>query len=110
LAAVAGLLASGCATPELQRHHCRPPHSADRRRVDLRGRDPYVRTTSSKAVERLGAAEPKPVAVELASELLDERQEVRREAAMLFWRLGPLAADAVPERPDRAAGARRAAM
>jgi HEAT repeat protein len=63
----------------------------------IRDADPYVRTTSAKAVEKLGADGARPVVAEIALLFSDERQEVRREAASLLWRLGPLAADVVPE-------------
>ena len=63
----------------------------------IRDADPYVRTTSASAVAKLGADVAKPVVAEIASEMSDERPEVRREAASLLWRLGPLAADVVPE-------------
>ncbi len=62
----------------------------------IRDTDAYVRGTAAKAVQRLDPNAVKPVLPELSAELADERQEVRREAATLFWRLGPLAAEAVP--------------
>lgn len=63
----------------------------------IRDADPYVRTTSAKAVEKLGAEAVKPVVAEIAAAMTDDRADVRREAASLLWRLGPLAAEVVPE-------------
>ncbi len=63
----------------------------------IRDADPYVRTTSAKALDKLGPDAVRSAAADLASEMFDERQEVRREAASLLWRLAPLAADVVPE-------------
>lgn len=58
--------------------------------------DEYVRTTSARAVEKVGAEAVRPAADDLAAWLHDERQPVRREAAIVLRRLGPLAAAVVP--------------
>ncbi len=62
----------------------------------LEDADPYVRSTSAKAVDRIGAEAVRPVLPEITALILDSRQEVRREAAALLWRLGPLAGEIVP--------------
>lgn len=63
----------------------------------LHDADAYVRTTSAKAIPRLPAESVKPHVAALAADLLGESQDVRREAGSVLWRLGPLAADVVPE-------------
>ena len=63
----------------------------------LHDADAYVRTTSAKAIPRLPADAVKPHVAALAADLAADSQDVRREAGSVLWRLGPLAADVVPE-------------
>ena len=59
--------------------------------------DEYVRTTAAKAIPRLPTDDVRAALPALAAWMFDDREAVRREAASLLWRLGPLAAHVVPE-------------
>jgi HEAT repeat protein len=59
--------------------------------------DDYVRTTAGKTIEKLDPAAVKPTMAEIAASLSDERESARRGVASLVWRLGPLAAEIVPQ-------------
>lgn len=58
--------------------------------------DPYVRTTSAKALDRLTDDAKRNTMDAVTALLSSDREEVRREAATYMWRIGPLAAEIVP--------------
>ncbi len=59
--------------------------------------DAYVRSTAAKALLGLGAAAQRSTVATVGGLLVSDHEGIRREAATLMWRFGPLATEAVTE-------------